>query len=123
VELTKDPQVIELSPANYSFALVGTQVIDGRLCFVLDITPQRESKDLLKGRAWVDAQSFLVRRVQGEPIKNPSWWVKNVRLVLTYGEHDGMWMQTGSEADAHIRMAGDYRLVSRDLELRPQTVV
>jgi len=123
VELAKNPETIELGPSNYSFVLVGSQPIDGRLCYVLDMTPLRASKDLLKGRLWVDQQSYLVRRVEGEPSKSPSWWIKSLRLVLTYGEHDGMWMQTASEADAHIRMAGDYKLISRDLQLRRQTVV
>lgn len=122
VELTKDPTVTELSATNYVFTLTGTQLLDGRTCYVLTMKPRRESKDLLEGRVWVDGETFLVRRIEGSPSKSSSWWVKSLDLVLTYGEHDGMWMQIGSRADAHIRMAGAYRMVSRDVELRSATL-
>src|SRR5262249_51879497 len=47
VELARDPELTELSPANYSFALLGAELIDGHHCYLLQITALRESTNLL----------------------------------------------------------------------------
>jgi hypothetical protein len=115
VELAHDPAASQITTANYDFELAGQESLNGKLCYVLNMRPKRNTKDLIKGRLWVDADRFSIRQVEGELAAAPSWWVKNVHLVLTYKDVDGMWIQTGTEATAHIRMAGDYKMVSRDV--------
>ena len=115
VELAHDPSVSQITTANYDFELTGEESLNGNRCYVLALHPKRKTKDLLNGRLWVDADRFSIRQVEGEPAVAPSWWVKNVHVVLTYKEVDGMWIQTNTEATAHIRMAGDYKLVSHDV--------
>jgi hypothetical protein len=41
--------------------------------------------------------------------------VKDVHLVLEFGEIAGMWMQTQTLALAHLRFGGEYTITSRDL--------
>src|SRR5947199_16986 len=82
-------------PANYDFELTGQESLNGKLFYVLVMRPKRNTKDLIKGRLWVDAERFSIRQVEGELAAAPSWWVKNVHLVLTYKDVDGMWIQTG----------------------------
>jgi hypothetical protein len=118
VEITKDPTISEISPINYDFELVGRGVANGHDCFILTITPKRETKDLLVGRVFVDANQFLIRRVEGHPSKSPSWWVKELELVITYDSVQGLWLQTRSEANAKVRMAGDYRVISKESDVR-----
>src|SRR5207302_1671195 len=84
VELTQDPSETEYSPANYDFTLVGQEMVDGNRCFVLQLKPRHDSKDLLNGNAWVDARTFLIRKVEGSPSKSLSFWLKDVRLVFHY---------------------------------------
>jgi len=115
VELAHDPSVSQITTANYDFALVGEDSLNGKRCYVLAMQPKRNTKDLIKGRLWVDADRFSIRQVQGELAAAPSWWVKNVHLLLSYRDVDGMWIQTATEATAHIRMAGDYKMISRDV--------
>ncbi len=117
VDLSRDPQVSQLVPANYDFEFAGEDILQAKRCYVLLLHPKRNSKDLLKGRIWVDAEHFMILQVEGEPAESPSFWVKNVHLLLTYTDVNGMWLQTGTEASAHIRMAGDYKMVSRDVSL------
>lgn len=116
VDLARDPTVSQIVRANYDFEYAGQDSIQGKRCFVLIMHPRRSTKDLLNGRLWVDAERYSIRQVEGEPAATPSWWVKNVHLLLTYADVDGMWIQTGTEATAHIRMAGDYKMVSRDVK-------
>jgi hypothetical protein len=118
VELTQDPSRTEYSPANYDFALVGQEVLDGNPCFVLSLKPKHDSKDLLDGNAWVDAKSFLIRKVEGSPSKSLSFWLKDVRLTFRYQDVDGMWLRTSSRASAHVRFSGEMDLISRDVNFR-----
>ena len=116
VELTQDPTETEYSSANYDFALVGQEVLDGNQCFVLQLKPKHESKDLLDGKAWVDAKTFLIRKVEGTPSKSLSFWLKDVKLTFHYQNVDGMWLRTSSQASAHVRFSGEMDLVARDVQ-------
>ncbi|MCU1284891.1 MAG: hypothetical protein JWO13_1241 [Acidobacteriales bacterium] len=119
VELTQDPSQSDYSPQNYDFTLLGEETLQGNRCFVLGLKPKRESKDLLEGKAWVDANSYLIRRVEGEPAKNLSWWIHDVHVTLMYNYVNGMWLRTASQASAKVRFSGDVRFSSRDVDFRP----
>ncbi|HWR35218.1 MAG TPA: hypothetical protein VN622_05025 [Clostridia bacterium] len=107
-----------LTPVNYDFVFAGVDVVEGRRCFVLAIEPKRDSKDLIRGKAWIDATTFNVRRMAGEPAKSPSWWVKKMQLTLTFSEVEGMWLQTGAKADAEVRFFGKHVLTANDIHYR-----
>jgi hypothetical protein len=100
---------------NYKFSFVGKETLNGRRCFVLGLEPRRDSMELLKGRAWVDTENYRIHRVAGEPAKNPSWWIKRLEVTLLFGDVQGMWLQTVSQADADVRVFGHSVLTSRDV--------
>jgi hypothetical protein len=118
VQLTQDPSETEYSPANYDFALEGQQSVDGNPCFVLSLKPKHESKDLLDGHAWVDAKTYLIRKVEGSPSKSLSFWLKDVQVSFSYHDVNGMWLRTASSATAHVRFGGEMNLVTRDVSFR-----
>jgi hypothetical protein len=64
---------------------------------------------------WVDTASYRILRLDGEPAKSPSFWVKDVHLVLDFKEVAGMWLQTETHAIARLRFGGEYKLTSQDL--------
>lgn len=119
---TKDAPAA-LSTSNYDFALAGEAQVNGRSCYVLQLIPKREEKTLLKGQAWVDKQTYLVHRVEGDMAKTPSWWLKNVHMTVLYAEAAGMWLPTATDAVADVRMFGRHTFVSRALEVRSGDVV
>lgn len=112
-----------LKSDNYDFELMGIEVADGHRCYVLKMIPKRDSKDLIRGRAWVDADSFNVRKIEGELSKSPSWWVKKVQLSLHFSEVQGMWLQTNAKADADVRIFGKRVLTAHDVDCRTGDVV
>lgn len=112
MEIGRDVQDTGINVSNYKFEYLGEEPLAGAACYVLAIHPRYKSKDLLEGKIWIDKGTRLVRRVQGSPGKSLSWWVKDVSLSLDYGSRGGMWLQTGSTADASVRFIGKYRLVS-----------
>ncbi|MGA8185807.1 MAG: hypothetical protein WB819_19435 [Terriglobia bacterium] len=114
-EITKDYASTDLSPENYGFRFIREEDVSGQHCYVLELLPRRKDKHLLHGNVWVDANTYLIRRFEGQPAKNPSWWVRDVRVALAYGDVGGMWLQTASKSTAKARILGPYTVVSRDV--------
>ena len=108
---------------NYSFNYVGEATLDGHACYVLGLKPKRTASDLIVGQAWVDKQSFLIRQVQGEVEKTPSWWLRTVQIKLVFADLDGIWVQKSMEAIADVRVVGSHTLTSRILDYRRQAEV
>ncbi len=116
-EITKEYSSTDISVANYEFRFIGAETLDGQLCYKLALLPRRKDQYLLRGHIWVDANTYLLRRSEGEPAnKSPSWWLRNVRVEFAYGDVGGMWLQTSSEATVNVRIFGQYTMVTRDLE-------
>ena len=107
-----------LTRDNYDFTLMSDTVLDGRPCYVLGLKPKRKEKDLVSGSAWVDKSSFLILHLEGETAKTPSWWLKSVRIKLSFGDVSGVWLQTSMEAVSDVRLLGLHTLRSRILDYR-----
>ena len=112
-----------LTRENYTFANLGESALDGRSFYLLGLTPKRKQKELIAGRAWVDKQTFLVRRIEGQMAKSPSWWLKRVDVQLDFSEVSGLWLQTAGKATADVRLVGNQTLQVQTLECRKQDVV
>lgn len=117
-DIVKDYGSTDLTPANYDFRFLREDQLDGQRCYVLEMTPKRKGKTLLRGHIWVDANTYQLRRTEGEPGKAPSWWLRDSRIVLTYGDVGGMWLQTASESTANVRFVGPHTMVARDVEYK-----
>jgi hypothetical protein len=116
-EAAAEYDATDYSPANYDFRFLDTETDkNGRRSYVLEIVPKRQDKKLLRGKIWVDSDSYLVLRVEAEPAKPTSWWVRDVHIVLLYSDVDGMWLQTAMEATARVRVLGPHRMVSNDVK-------
>jgi outer membrane lipoprotein-sorting protein len=93
-----------LTPENYAFSMLGTQLLENRLTYVINVVPKRSDKYLLKGTIWVDAQDFAVVRVEGQPARNPSFWTRQIHFVHQYRKDGSFWfpVSTNSVSDARI---------------------
>lgn len=93
-----------LIPANYEFALVGTEPVAGRAAYVLEIRPKRNEKYLFQGRIWVDAEDYALARAEGIPAKKPSFWTKSIHFVQIYQKCGSVWfpLSTQSVTEAHL---------------------
>ena len=98
-----------LIPENYDFALVGTELVAGRVAYVLEIKPKRKEKYLFEGRIWVDAEDYALARAEGKPAKKPSFWTKSIDFVQIYQKCGPLWfpLSTQSVTEAHIFGATD----------------
>jgi hypothetical protein len=106
----------ELSTRNYEFGLAGEEMVDGRRCHVLTLYPRRDDRELIRGRALVDAKTYHLVRLEGEPVKSPSWWIRDLHITMRFADVDGTWMRTLTYAVANVRFRGRYVMESRNLE-------
>jgi len=124
----KETRVI---PENYDFRLVGTESSDGRDNYVLEINPKKPTKFSIRGRIWVDAEDYAIARIEGQPAKNPSFWIRSVRVVQRYGRTDQFWLPALNHSVAQARIFGatevvieysDYKTNVRQVQARARAV-
>lgn len=108
-----------LDRSNYNFTYLGTAVVDNQPCYVLGLTPRRNDKNLVRGKAFIDTATYMPRLVDGDLAKTPSWWLKQVHLTLGFTEMNGMWLQGNTKAIADVRLLGKRTLVSRFVDFEP----
>ncbi len=118
-----NPSPTAIIPANYDFALQGREMFEGVNCYLIALKPKREDPSLINGRAWVDPNTFSIRKLEGKMAKSPSWWVKDVDVVVNFGEIGGIWMQTASHAVADVRVIGKYTVEGKALEVQTANAV
>ncbi|MGA3042347.1 MAG: hypothetical protein ABSF54_16310 [Bryobacteraceae bacterium] len=82
----------EITSANYRVRLLGTEVAAGRSCYVLELAPRMRARLLIVGRAWVDAGSYAVVRIEGQFAASLSILVGAPRISEEFVEVDGFWL-------------------------------
>ncbi|HET7840611.1 MAG TPA: outer membrane lipoprotein-sorting protein [Terriglobia bacterium] len=117
-EVAKSYALTDYSPENYDFQFLRQDVLGGHACYVLELLPRRKDQYLVHGNLWVDAGTYLPRRFEGEPARNPSWWVRDMRISFVYSEVGGMWLPTALQASADLRWLGRYTMVSQDVRYK-----
>ena len=106
----------DISRRNYDFKFLRKDKVGERPCYVLQLIPKHPDKTKIQGELWVDADNYLIHRIDGELAKSPSWWVKDVHLTLEYGSMAGMWLQTGMHAVANVHFFGQHILQSQNID-------
>jgi outer membrane lipoprotein-sorting protein len=91
-----------LTRQNYDFELTG---YDGAQ-YVLKLLPKTRNKFLYRGTIWVDAKDFAVVRIEGEPGKNPSMWIKKTGIAHRYVKVDDFWLPAENHSESFIRLGG-----------------
>jgi hypothetical protein len=79
------PEQVSVSSRNYNFMLLGRETIGDQDCYILQLQPKRQVEELVRGKVWVSTSDFTVRRIDGEPAKSPSWWIKRLHITINYG--------------------------------------
>ena len=107
---TKKKPSSDISRTNYDFVFLRRQNFGVVPEYVLGIFPKRKEKHLLRGQIWVDASTFRIRRIEGVPARNPSFWLKDIHISLQFAELGGMWVPVTFDSIATVRFLGQYTL-------------
>lgn len=110
-----------LIPDNYRFQLVGREILETGPAYVLSVTPKTANKYLIDGKIWVDASDYSIVRIEGQPAKNPSFWVHSVHFVHTYQKVGHFWFASSTRTTSEIRIFGESELTidNSDYTLNP----
>jgi|ERR1035437_1774508 hypothetical protein len=114
-----------VTSANYEMKLrpAGIQLVDGRDCIVLDLTPRRNSPYLFNGTLCVDAKDYSIVELEGTASKSASILTGPAQIVRQYANVSGFPMATHLKAVSNSRVLGrtvvkiDYQ--DYQIQLRP----
>jgi hypothetical protein len=110
-----------LSTENYDFSMAGYEDSPDGGRYILDLLPKTKNKFLYRGKIWVDAKDFAVVRIEGEPGKNPSFWIKKTEIAHQYVKVNDFWLPLANHTESVIRLGGtatlsieyrDYKITS-----------
>jgi hypothetical protein len=110
-----------LSTDNYEFTSAGYETTPDGEQYVLNLLPKTKNKYLYRGKIWVDAKDFAVVRIEGEPARNPSFWIKKTEVKHRYVKVNDFWLPAENHTESVIRLGGrailsieykDYRVTS-----------
>jgi len=108
VDIARDPsrRRAAITSDNYRFGAVRE---DGD-AWVVELEPRRRDEVLVTGEAWITKDGFHLKRIAGEPARNPSFWTKRIRFVSDFMPVNGVWMQVRTVATVTMRVFGEYGL-------------
>jgi len=101
-----DKNSTALSPANYTFKLIGIEKLGERPAYVFQVEPLTENKYLYRGKIWVDAADFAVAKIDAEPAKNPSFWISSTAVNHQYERTEGFWLPAQNRSETKVRVGG-----------------
>ena len=111
-----------LTSANYDFQVVGQEALETGPAYLLEVSPKTPNKYLIKGKIWVDVNDYSIVRIEGQPARNPSFWVRNVHFVHTYQKVGQFWFASSTDTTSQVRIFGDSELTieNTDYKLNPR---
>jgi hypothetical protein len=95
-----------LTRQNYDFELMGYDTTPDGPQYVIKLLPKTKNKFLYRGKIWIDAKDFAVVRIEGEPGKNPSMWIKKTGIAHRYVKVDDFWLPAENHTESFIRLGG-----------------
>lgn len=96
----------DLTPANYKFSLMRSEVDDGRNVYLLRVRPKVSRKLLYRGTIWVDAHDFAVVKIEAHPAKRLSFWVRDITIHHVYGRHGQFWLPASDKSESRVLLGG-----------------
>ncbi len=116
---------IALNNDNYTFAMAGYETTPTGPSYILSVEPRTNDKLLYRGRIWVNANDFAVARIEGEPAKNPSFWMKETKIEQVYRKVGDFWLPLSNRSNSSIRLGGhaNFSIDYQDYQITSATAV
>lgn len=113
-----------LNEENYVFTLLNYEITSAGSMYALSVEPRRKDKFLYRGRIWVDGKDFAVVRIEAEPAKNPSFWIKNTRIEHRYVKVNDFWLPAHNSSLTSVRLGGraDLTIDYQDYHVTPASL-
>ncbi|HTC64489.1 MAG TPA: hypothetical protein VK709_16735 [Candidatus Saccharimonadales bacterium] len=95
-----------LNSSNYDFSDLIRQDAPNNCSYMVAVEPKVPSKLLYRGHIWVDSKDFAVCKIEAEPAKNPSFWIKKTDIHHSYIKVGDFWLPSENQSVSEIRGGG-----------------
>jgi hypothetical protein len=95
-----------ITPANYTFHVLGQEEVGAHHCYVVEAVPKRKDKYLFEGKIWIDSREFAIVRIAGHPAKKLSFWITRAEFVRHYEKVDDFWFPVKDETFLDVKLYG-----------------
>src|ERR1700682_2659238 len=102
----KNRASVQITNENYNFTMLESEDTKDGCSYVLGVEPKVSNKFLFRGRIWVDDKDFAVCRIEAEPAKNPSFWIKKTEIHHSFVKVGDFWLPEENQSVSSVRFAG-----------------
>jgi hypothetical protein len=103
---SKNRERVALNRHNYEFSGMEVQEASDGCSYVLTVQPKVPNRLLYRGQIWVNSKDFAVCRIEAEPAKNPSMWIKSTAIHHIYQKLGDFWFPSENESTSSMRVGG-----------------
>ncbi|MGA2219289.1 MAG: hypothetical protein ABSG51_14435 [Terracidiphilus sp.] len=102
INLPGNVQKSWFTSSNYEMKLKPgvTQVIDGRKCLAISMSPRRKAPNMIEGILWLDTKDNSLAKIEGVASKSPSVFAGIPLMMRSYVTIDGYAMAHYSRAES-----------------------
>jgi hypothetical protein len=105
VEKEQGPETA-ITARNYKFNYKGVKEIDGRQVHVFEAKPREKRVGLFKGKIYIDMLTGTLRRVEGQAVKSPSFFVNKIEFTSDYADFGIFTFPVHLHSSAKTRLVG-----------------
>jgi len=102
----KNRDNVQITGRNYTFTMLGSQEVPDGCSYVLGVEPKVPTKFLFRGKIWVNDKDFAVCKIEAEPAKNPSFWIKKTDIHHAFMKVGEFWLPAENTSVSHVRFDG-----------------
>ena len=102
----KNRDSVQITGKNYEFTMLGSQPVPDGCSYMLGVEPKVPTKFLFRGKIWVNDKDFAVCKIEAEPAKNPSFWIKKTDIHHAFMKVGEFWLPAENTSVSHVRFDG-----------------
>ena len=99
----KNRASVQITGENYNFAFADSKATGDTCSYILEAEPKSPTKFLFRGKVWVDDRDFAICRIEAEPAKNPSFWIKKTEIHHAFQHVGEFWLPQENVSVSHVR--------------------
>jgi hypothetical protein len=117
----KNRKNVDLNTENYNFSNLEYHPAADHCSYRLFVAPKSPSKYLYRGKIWINDHDFAVCRIEVQPARNPSFWIKSTNISHSYEKIGDFWLPQRNQSSSTMRFGGhaaltiqyqDYKIVA-----------
>jgi hypothetical protein len=99
-------QRVQINSDNYTFKLLDFQDTGDGCPYVLSAEPKTPNRFQFRGKIWLNSEDFAICRIEAEPAKNPSFWIKSTEIHHSFEKIGDFWFPVLNNSASNIRIGG-----------------